>query len=663
MKKQEKNRFASIKTKLLGTIIPVVVLLIVVLLLVAYNVSAGIIEEYSRNLLESSVSNQTSRIEAWLNENLSAFQIVKETIEKVQPKEADLQKMLDSYYGYNANYPEGLYVADSTGKLLKAAESTKQEADVLNSTWYREGITRINMAYGSAYQNAEGVNVISASGILNDGTDNIKVIAADMTLDRITIIVNSFIEMDEAEAFLVDTNDGTILAHRDSAMISRKLGEEGQSAFYGAVAEKMAAADFNFCTLEGNMTVFKEITGTNWLLISYIPTDIVLADLAKLRSIMLIISIIAILVLCVIVERVTHMVIRPVKKLTETITAMTSGDFTVSVHTKGNDEIAVMSRSVEKFIDSMRAMISSMGDISGRLKGQAISCDDVSNNMNDAANIQAQSMGELNMTVDQLSVSVNEIAENATMLAGYAADTKADSDAVEHKMRETVEVSEKGRKDMERVGEALESIRLSVQNLETAVNKVGTASGEIVQIVQFIGNIADETNMLSLNASIEAARAGEAGKGFAVVATEIGKLAQNSTESVENITRLIQQINVLVEDAVRQAADSAGEIGNSAKLIHTAVDTFDVIFQNVQDTSRLIEGVVDKINQVDQVATNVAAISEEQAASSDEILATSESMLQQAKGITENSEQVAKEAKNLAVSSENLAGQVQQFQI
>lgn len=663
MKKQEKNRFASIKTKLLGTIIPVVVLLIVVLLLVAYNVSAGIIEEYSRNLLESSVSNQTSRIEAWLNENLSAFQIVKETIEKVQPKEADLQKMLDSYYGYNANYPEGLYVADSTGKLLKAAESTKQEADVLNSTWYREGITRINMAYGSAYQNAEGVNVISASGILNDGTDNIKVIAADMTLDRITIIVNSFIEMDKAEAFLVDTNDGTILAHRDSAMISRKLGEEGQSAFYGAVAEKMAAADFNFCTLEGNMTVFKEITGTDWLLVSYIPTDIVLADLAKLRSIMLIISIIAILVLCVIVERVTHMVIRPVKKLTETITAMTSGDFTVSVHTKGNDEIAVMSRSVEKFIDSMRAMISSMGDISGRLKGQAISCDDVSNNMNDAANIQAQSMGELNMTVDQLSVSVNEIAENATMLAGYAADTKADSDAVEHKMRETVEVSEKGRKDMERVGEALESIRLSVQNLETAVNKVGTASGEIVQIVQFIGNIADETNMLSLNASIEAARAGEAGKGFAVVATEIGKLAQNSTESVENITRLIQQINVLVEDAVRQAADSAGEIGNSAKLIHTAVDTFDIIFQNVQDTSRLIEGVVDKINQVDQVATNVAAISEEQAASSDEILATSESMLQQAKGITENSEQVAKEAKNLAVSSENLAGQVQQFQI
>lgn len=663
MKKQTKNRFVSIKAKLLGTIIPVVAVLIVVLLVVAYNVSAGIIEKYSQNLLTSSVSNQESNIEAWLNENLAAFQIVKQTIEQTKPNEAELQKMLDSYYGYNSNYSEGLYIADSNGTIQKAADSTKQESDVLNSTWYKEGITRINMAYGSAYQNADGVNVVSASGILNDGSGDIKVISADMTLDRISVIVNSFIEMDNAEAFLVDANSGIILANRDSAMISQKLGDSGQSTFFSDVAAKIDAGDYSFCTLDGNMTVFEEVTGTNWVLVSYIPKDIVLADLAQLRTIMIIISVIAIIILCVVVERVTHMVIKPVKKLTKIIKAMTSGDFTVSVQTKGNDEIGVMSRNVEKFIESMREMIASMGDISGRLKGQAVSCDDVSHNMNDAANIQAQSMGELNQTVDQLSVSVNEIAENATVLAGYVADTKADSDAVEEKMRQTVEVSEKGKGDMERVGQALENISTSVQNLEEAVNKVGTASGEIVQIVQLIGNIAEETNLLSLNASIEAARAGEAGKGFAVVATEIGKLAQNSTESVENITKLINEINLLVEDAVRQAANSSGEIIDSTELIHTAVDTFDLIFQNVQDTGKLIEGVVEKINQVDQVATNVAAISEEQAASSDEILATSEAMLAQAKGITENSEQVAEQAKHLTTSSENLAGQVQQFQI
>lgn len=659
----KKQKTVSIKAKLLGVIIPVVIAIVVVLVVAAYQISAGTIKKYSQNLLQSSVENQASQIEAWLNENLASFQMAKTTIENLKPDDEELKTILDSYYGYNSNYPDGLYVADSTGQLITASESTKKESDVTNSTWYKEGLSRVNMAVGSAYQNADGVDVISASGILNDGSDKVRVISADMTLDRIAIIVNSFIEMNDAEAFLVDKTSGVILANRDSSLISQTLGAEGQSHFYQLTAEKAAEKDYNFATLDGNMTVFQEVDGTNWLLISYIPTSIVLSDLTQLRNIMIVISVICIALLCVLIERVTHVVIKPVKEMTRVITAMTSGDFTVSIKTKGNDEIAVMSQSVGKFIASMKQMISEMGNVSGKLKNQADSSKGVSGEMSSAAGIQSQSMSELNATVDQLSVSVNEIAENATQLAGVAADTKSDSDMVESKMQETVAVSEKGRKDMERVGEALSNIEVSIHNLEEAVNKVGTASGEIVQIIKLIGDIADETNLLSLNASIEAARAGEAGRGFAVVATEIGTLAKNSADSVAHITELITEINNLVEDAVRQAGNSAQDISGSAELIHTAVDTFDTIFKNIQETSALIGNVVDKINQVDQVATNVAAISEEQAASSDEILATSESMLQQAKNISKNSDQVEQEADNLAVSADQLAEQVKQFRI
>ena len=659
----KKQKTVSIKAKLLGVIIPVVIAIVVVLVVAAYQISAGTIKKYSQNLLQSSVENQASQIEALLNENLASFQMAKTIIEDLKPSDEELKTILDGYYGYNSNYQEGLYVADSTGQLITASESTKKESDVTNSTWYKEGLTRVNMAVGSAYQNADGVNVISASGILNDGSDKVRVISADMTLDRIAIIVNSFIEMNDAEAFLVDKTSGVILANRDSSLISQTLGAEGQSHFYQLTAEKAAEKDYNFATLDGNMTVFQEVDGTNWLLISYIPTSIVLSDLTQLRNIMIVISVICIALLCVLIERVTHVVIKPVKEMTRVITAMTSGDFTVSIKTKGNEEIAVKSQSVEKFIASMKQMISEMGNVSGKLKNQADSSKGVSGEMSSAAGIQSQSMSELNATVDQLSVSVNEIAENATQLAGVAADTKSDSDMVESKMQETVAVSEKGRKDMERVGEALSNIEVSIHNLEEAVNKVGTASGEIVQIIKLIGDIADETNLLSLNASIEAARAGEAGRGFAVVAAEIGTLAKNSADSVAHITELITEINNLVEDAVRQAGNSAQDISGSAELIHTAVDTFDTIFKNIQETSALIGNVVDKINQVDQVATNVAAISEEQAASSDEILATSESMLQQAKNISKNSDQVEQEADNLAVSADQLADQVKQFRI
>ena len=653
----------SIKAKLLGIIIPVVIAIILILVFTAYHVSSGIIESYSKNLLESSVNSQASKIEAWLEENLASMQMAKTMIEKLHPDETQLQTILDASCGYSENYPDGLFLADANGSFLKGTDSKKQEPNPKESMWYQEGMTRVNMAVGSAHQNPDGTNVVSASGLLNDGSDTVRVIAADMTLDRISVIVNSFIEMHDAEAFLVDKDSSVILASRDSDLISKTLGADGQSAFYKDVEKKVSGKSYDFCTLDGNMTVFKEVNGTNWLLVSYVPTSVVLADLVGLRNLMIIFSIISILVLCVLIERVTHVVIRPVKEMTRVITSMASGDFTVSMKVRGNDEIAVMGRSVEHFIASMKEMIRQMGHVSDCLEKQAGSSKNVSGEMNSAANIQSQSMTELNATVDQLSVSVNEIAQNATQLAGVVADTKEDSDKVEDKMRTTVEVSEKGKADMESVGNALHNIEISIHNLEEAVDKVGTASGEIVDIIKLIGDIAEETNLLSLNASIEAARAGEAGRGFAVVASQIGVLAKNSADSVAHITSLINEINGLVDDAVKQAGSSASDIESSADLIHTAVDTFDQIFQNIQETSHLIKGVVEKINQVDQVATNVAAISEEQAASSDEILATSESMLQQAKSISKNSEQVEAEAGNLAESADQLADQVKQFQI
>lgn len=657
-----KDKIVPIKVKLLTIIIPAVIIAMIVLIGISYSISKDLILDYSSSLLNSSIENQANEIESWLNENLAAFQMAKNVIETTSPDDEELQKILDGYYGTNDNCAEGLYVADETGKMITATNSTKKESNPCESVWYKDGLSRWNMGVTEAYTNSDGTAVISATGLLNDNSDKVKVISADLALERVSIIVNSYIEMDKAEAILVSTQNDEILAHRDMSLISTKLNESSDS-FFQDIAKKIDSEDYAIEEINDNLVGMSEVAGTDWIVVSYIPQNVVYSGINQVRTTMVLICIISIILMSILIERVVHAVIKPVKELTAIITDMTNGDFTIDVNTKRNDEIGVMSNHVEKFIDSMRNMISSIHTVSDRINKQANNSDYLSTQMYDASKLQTESMKELNSTVEQLSVSVNVIAEHATTLAMVVSETRENGDQVNQCMTNTVEVSQQGKEDIQSISNAMNEIKDSVQKLKVAIDKVGIASGEITNITSVIGEIAEQTNLLSLNASIEAARAGEAGKGFAVVATEIGQLAKTSTDSVRNIEGLITEISSLVLDTVKQTDESVENINRSSGLVENALNTFDVIFENINEVSDLVKEMIDKVQKVDEVASNVAAISEEQAASSQEILATSETMVQQSTNITTNSQEVSNDAETLTRTSEELNEQVAIFKI
>lgn len=308
-------------------------------------------------------------------------------------------------------------------------------------------------------------------------------------------------------------------------------------------------------------------------------------------------------------------------------------------------------------------------------------------------------------TVEQVKSSSNIILDGITVVRELASENKHGSDIVMLGMNEltdnnnmlqdrttsSTQMTSDIRAQVENVvaliGEMVTLVEktqshsgVSAEDLKSLVNTAATMSQLSTELENVLENfrqefemvkqetgtiekITNQTNLLALNASIEAARAGEAGKGFAVVAGEIGQLAQTSADSVRDIENLIHEINDLVKDAVSQADGSAGNINESSRLVEDALKTFDAIFNNIDAVSGLVQQVIEKVEKVDDVASNVAAISEEQAASSEEILATSDTMVEQANHITDNSKTVANDARELTESAQELADQVSMFKI
>lgn len=658
-----KEKFLSIKSKILAIILPVIVLVVVAIISIAYYMSSNMIEQKAYSMLDSSVKNQVTQIDNWLSNNLQSFNTIKQAIGSTDYSAEEMKNVLNQYYNFNSNFSEGLYISDLKGNVFTAENSNLTFSDVTSSNWFNEGLTHINMKYGDPYKNSDGNYVISATGlIVNDGQP-LGVIGADVTLNRISIIVNSLIDMENAQAFLVDKNTGMVLASSDALEINSTLDENNDNKFYAKIAEKIGESDYYAESIENNIVKIKDIDNTSWVLVSYVPKNSIFESIYNLRNYMIVVAIVGLIVLLLVTDRAVHHMIKPLNEISQKIVKMSAGDFNIKMNIKGNDEITLISRSMENFINYMRSMIENIKTISAEQKKQSEESDSIARKLFESSKNQTESMNNLNIVVGELAGSTEQIADTATNLAGIVSLTSKNGNMVEEKMNHTVTISENGKNDMEHVGKAMNTIQTSIEQLEKLIENVGNSSKEINNIVSIISEIAESTNLLALNASIEAARAGDAGKGFAVVATEISSLANSSSSSVKHIASLVGDINNVIENVVTKVHESVTNVNESTGIIKNSIGTFDEIYGTIKESSALVNNMLKQFADVNDAADNMAAISEEQAASAEEISSTAHEISESSRNITSDSKYVSESADNLLVTAKKLEQEVEIFKL
>lgn len=505
------------------------------------------------------------------------------------------------------------------------------------------GITFINssrMVMDSAKQtllneadsNAKAVtiNLLSSTGCSSIHAAYVRLNLRPADVEQLCRDVAKMTVLDSGYVFLVDSETGEILAHADGSLRHTFLTDYAPNTFFGSIAAYVAEGSTEVNTAantDGNYyTVATFIEETPWILVSCISENYIMSDLAKLLENTLILFALILLVVIIIVSAAIQHMIKPVRKLTKALAQIADGDFTVKIKSGSQTK-------------------------------------NVASALNSASESQAESMGDMKITLDQVSHSIQELSHHAATLSNIVTSTNENGRRARENMHKTVDVASHGRADMETVGSTMTSIVSAMKNLKEIVENVSVSAEKISSMVSLISDIAEQTNLLSLNASIEAARAGDSGRGFAVVAEEIGKLAFVSASSASQITDTIKEVSSQVSVMAEQTARSVAYIEDNSVKITSACDIFEHIYHDVNETNVILNEIVEQIVQVDDVANNIAALSQEQSADTEEILASTEVLAENALQFTTDSGEVSKNAEDVSAASSILEEHMRRFKI
>lgn len=404
--------------------------------------------------------------------------------------------------------------------------------------------------------------------------------------------------------YALDASTGDILAYPDKNLIGTAAQEAGIPLEAGKGSARFNGVNGKY--------VSQEYEGM--YIGTFMPNGEYYSDqLSQIVIMALSIFVIFSLLLFIINKMLDKKIISGMQNITTSVKKISEGDFQMEVNEHGTPEFSMLSSSVNKMVESICQNIKENEDLIAHQK------EDMENNISLIENIK-QVCSNLD-GVSQETLSTADAIHSGTYEQEQAVkDLGQVMDNLVRELNMSADVSQKAAGAALAAASKIETTGLQMQTLEGAIEKISDMSAEIEKIIGEINSIAQQTNMLSLNASIEAARVGEAGKGFAVVATQVGDLAARSAQAAKQTGELITNSIQAVEEGrlitKKTADDFAAVVTEIEEASHNVKEIATMVTQNVDTVKQVVEGLDVIANVVEKnvkISENSKAVSEHMA--------------------------------------------------
>ena len=397
-----------------------------------------------------------------------------------------------------------------------------------------------------------------------------------------------------------------------------------EQSFYQKALEQEEVQGFSYEKVAGKELLFSyQKVGRDMVVCSLVPKDEIMASV---RMVM-IVTIFAILLCTVVSVIVGTTIAKNISKALYSVNGVlkktSEGDLTGRVAVKRKDEFAILGANLAETIKGMKSLIMKMTHVSQDVSGSAEAVNSNSEVLLNVTEHISHAVGDINQGIVQQAEDTQSCVLQMSELADKITQVHERTDRMSSLTSETKNAVEEGVHSVRELENKVEDSTLCTREIVQEIEALHKASEDISSIVVTMNSIAEETNLLSLNASIEAARAGEAGKGFAVVSEEIRKLAEQSTQAGGRIGEIIMEVQSRVSSTMETAVKADSIVEAQTQALNNTISIFEEISKRVTEMEHGVEHILDSVDRIEAAKTDTLSAIESISATAHETEAAS----------------------------------------